>query len=306
MINEILNKLYTIDHIPALPIIKNTIEDAVKSVNFKDQKSLAKLAWHISFDPSMSIEFLKIANSGTLGYKNKISSVSQALLVLDDELINLIINQHPVLPALSAFQSVSAKNYLLIIKHSIEVYIITLNMLNGILINYIANENFRDELLIASVLHDIGLLFLLLYFPDEYNKTLSEINKKTPDQKRSSTSVPDHAFIGSILCEHWKLPYSIRSSIAFHHYPWVISEEKRFGSDVLYLADALSSTFYEVFYDEKDIYSIEEHIVMKKQLLDIIEKYNISITDIAEIREDSLIQAERIISDLGFEVELGS
>jgi HD-like signal output (HDOD) protein len=300
MINEILNKLYTIDHIPALPLIKKTIEDAVKSINFKDQKSLAKLAQHISFDPSMSIEFLKIANSGSLGYKKKISSINQALLVLDDDLINLIISQHPVLPALSTFQSVSAKKYLLIIKHSVEVYIITMNMLNGILINFTPDDNFRDELLIASILHDIGLLFLLLYFPDEYNRTLSEINKKTPDKKKSEIPVTDHAFVSSILCEHWKLPYSIRSSIAFHHYPWIANERMRFGVDILYLADSLSSTFYEIFYDEKDIYSIEEHIVMKKQLLDIIEKYNISITDVAEIREESLIQAEKIIADLGF------
>lgn len=295
MFNEILNTLYTIDHFPTCPALKNIILNTAGSADCKDKKSLAGLAHHISFDPSMFIEFLKIANADSFGYRKKISSVNNALLILDDELINLIISQHPLMPEIPSYQALF-RDYMLIIKHTIEVRIILQNLLDGVLINATADENERDELIAASVIHDIGLLFLLLYFPDEYRKSVSH-NESNP---AGNAAVPDHAFIGSILCEYWHLPYSIRVSTAFHHYPWLADEKIRKGAEMLYIADSLSSTFYDIFYSEDDVYSLEEHIVMKKQLLDIVEKYGIEMMDIALIREESLLHTEKIMDDIGF------
>jgi HD-like signal output (HDOD) protein len=299
MINDILQTLYTIDHIPSHPSIKEKIQDVVSYLDKNRERSIEGLTRLLSYDPSLSIEFLKIANSESFGFKRKISSIQNALQLLDNVLIQLIISQHPVIPDLEAYHADTEKMFLQLINHSMEVTIIVEYILNEVLDEKVINGDSRQELITASTIHDIGTFFLLIYFPDRIAEILMRNSEsETIHKKRDDTAIPDHSLISSVLCEYWTLPSSIRSWIAFHHYPWSSDESYRQGAEILYLADSISTSFYELYYPG-DIYTIDERIIMRRNLIEITEKLGIDITQLAEIRIHSSIQLNELHAELG-------
>ena len=299
MINDILQTLYTIDHIPSHPAIKEKIKGVLTDLDENRERSIEGLTRLLSYDPSLSIEFLKIANSESFGFKRKISSIQNALQLLDNMLIELIISQHPVIPDLEAYHADTEKMFLQLINHSMEVTIIVEYILNEVLGEKAISGDSRQELITASTIHDIGTFFLLIYFPDRTAEILRRSSEgEKVHKKRDSTAIPDHSLISSVLCEYWTLPSSIRSWIAFHHYPWSSDESYREGAEILYLADSLSTSFYELYYPD-DIYTIDERIIMRRNLIEITEKLGIDITQLAEIRVHSTIQLNELHAEIG-------
>lgn len=299
MINDILQTLYTIDHIPSHPTIKEKIQGVLSHLDENRERSIEGLTRLLSYDPSLSIEFLKIANSESFGFKRKISSIQNALQLLDNVLIELIISQHPVIPDLEAYHADTEKMFMQLINHSMEVTIIVEYILNEVLDEKVISGDSRQELITASTIHDIGTFFLLIYFPDRIVEILRRSSESEKfHKKRDDAAIPDHSLISSVLCEYWTLPSSIRSWIAFHHYPWSSDEGYRQGAEILYLADSLSTSFYELYYPE-DIYTIDERIIMRRNLIEITEKLGIDITQLAEIRVHSTIQLNELHAELG-------
>ena len=294
MLKDILQQLYAIDHLPSHPLL---IEKLPKGNNVL----IEELAGFVVYNPSLTIELLKLANSDSFSFRNKISSLKEALLILDNDLIKLIITQHPVIPRLKEFDDSIQKEFKKLIKHSIEVRLIAENLHKYILKDRFSDLFFIDEFLTASTLHDIGLYFLATYFPNRYSEIKDRIKTgtKVGSKEQESLALPDHSIIGSILCKHWNLPDSIVTSIAFHHYPWLSNKGCLPVADLLYLVDNFSSTHYEIYYDDDDIYTVDEHIIMKKKLLDIVEKYSIDMFELARLRLEAGEQSGEVFSKLG-------
>ena len=129
MLNSILPGLSQIDHIPSHPVIKRQMDKLLNYAGKKDPGFIENLTQYIIFDPSLTIEFLKIANSDSFSFKNKISSLNNALLVLDNDLIELVIIQHPVLPELKEYDIFVKQEFAMLVKHSIEVRILMENLI---------------------------------------------------------------------------------------------------------------------------------------------------------------------------------
>jgi len=297
MLQNILQKLYSIEHIPSHPVIRARLQDVLSGFDPHNKEKTDELTRFISYDPSLMLELLKIANSDSFGFRNKISSIENALLIMERDLIELVISQHPVIPNLEAYKEDS--EFIKLIKHSIEVHSFVQMILERIPKNKLPDDNVRKEILTASILHDMGLIFLLIYFPDYYTELIKSIKMSENVQIKSHSFIPDHSLISSVLCEYWHLPANITSSISFHHYPWTSDESCRLGAEILYAADTISNTFYELYYGENDVYTIDEHIVMRRNLLDILERLEIDIIGIAEMRIQSAMTTDDLYSDLG-------
>ena len=93
MFKQIVQEIYSIDHIPSFPIIHDIIIEQSRYFDSSDKYSLQILATTISYEPTLTLEFLKIANSDSFGYKGKISNIREALLILEEELVIFIILQ---------------------------------------------------------------------------------------------------------------------------------------------------------------------------------------------------------------------
>lgn len=297
MLQNILQKLYSIEHIPSHPVIRARLQDVLSGFDPHNKEKTDELTRFISYDPSLMLELLKIANSDSFGFRNKISSIENALLIMERDLIEVVISQHPVIPNLEAYKEDS--EFIKLIKHSIEVHSYVQMILERIPRSKLTDENTRKEILTASILHDMGLIFLLIYFPGYYAELIKSIKDSENVQLKSHDFIPDHSLISSVLCDYWHLPQYITRSISFHHNPWASDDSYRLGAEILYIADTISNSFYELYYDDNDVYTVDEHIIIRRNLLYILEKLEIEILDIAEMRMESMSVIDELYLEIG-------
>ena len=76
----------------------------------------------------------------------------------------------------------------------------------------------RDELVVASLLHDIGRLVVSKLHPGR--RTYFDATSRTPEQRireeRDQLGI-DHALVGGVLARRWNLPQRIAIAIERHH-----------------------------------------------------------------------------------------
>ncbi len=98
------------------------------------------------------------------------------------------------------------------------------------------NYEFRDRLMVTSLLHDIGKLVLVHAYPG-YPRQIHG-DARTPEdriQRERRELGVDHALVGGVLARRWGLPNSVASVIERHH-----AEEGEGEAPLIRLADMLA------------------------------------------------------------------
>jgi HD-like signal output (HDOD) protein len=75
-----------------------------------------------------------------------------------------------------------------------------------------------NDLWSASVLHDIGKLVYLKFFPKHYAelKKYMQENGCLLSEAVEHFSLPSDTYFGVLLCDHWRLPEGIKDACEFH------------------------------------------------------------------------------------------
>ncbi len=78
-----------------------------------------------------------------------------------------------------------------------------------------------EECYTAGLLHDVGLLVLDQFFPDDYALIAGQrLELELPWwQQEEDTFGLDHGEIGGLLLGHWSLPTPVVDAVTFHHRP---------------------------------------------------------------------------------------
>jgi putative nucleotidyltransferase with HDIG domain len=78
-----------------------------------------------------------------------------------------------------------------------------------------------EEAFVAGLLHDIGKIFLMDELPELYAKVLEGVEKGTASLYALENEYfkTNHAEIGGLLCQEWKIPPLLCSAVARHHQP---------------------------------------------------------------------------------------
>ncbi len=301
MERDLIEKLYTLDHIPALPPVWKSVNSMLAGVDLSNPDLLEYVSGLICYDPSLTLELLKIANSEVYGFKRKVSSVLDALRVINNDLIRLIFIQHPVLPDLNMYDERLREELSLLVRHSIEVNICADELMKVMGVEEGGEKIVREEVLAAATIHDIGIYFLAVYFPREYVPWIEGVRETglhMRKRRREIHGLPDHSLVGSVLSDTWNLPLSIVRSIALHHSPWAGYEKWGRETDILYLADCFSPHYYRLYYGE-DVYTVYEHIAMKNKITDTMERLKIDYKDTPGIINRVSERSAIVFSELG-------
>jgi len=80
-----------------------------------------------------------------------------------------------------------------------------------------------DEAYMAGLLHDIGVLVLDQYFPEQYHDVHTLMNDRgiPCDAAEKMLLHMDHGEIGGMLLRRWNLPAAIIEAVTWHHQPGV-------------------------------------------------------------------------------------
>ena len=212
---EIINKIVFLTEDP-----DSTVDDMEKVI-LKDQVLTTKI--------------LRLANSAYYGYARKISTISQATVLLGFQAIKSIALASTV----SQYLTSELKGYSLE-KNQLWTQSQTCAIISRHLAKQVNYQN-PEEAYIAGLLRDIGKTILNQHMENEYVEVLSKIEDdglSFLDAERKVLGF-DHAQVGEKVAAKWDLPPDLVDAIGHHHTPESSNANIKLVS-IVHIADAIT------------------------------------------------------------------
>jgi len=226
--------LRSLKNLPPFPMVA---QRALLLVN-KTEVSIQELVEVVKFDPGITANILRIANSAYFGLRREIHSLHQALLLLGtQELLKIIIASGATRLFGNATPGYFSERQGLW-RHSVSC---------ALMADLMARELTLAERTIsftAGLLHDIGKIVLSLFVDQKFAQIMEVVEiQGEPFHKAEKIVLGiDHAEIGGEMARIWDFPDRLRLVIKHHH----LGRPEAFGDDMVllvYLADLLVLMF---------------------------------------------------------------
>jgi putative nucleotidyltransferase with HDIG domain len=200
--------------------------------------SLEEIIDQVRNDAPLTAKLLKVVNSPIYGLLEPATSVERAVSYLGENTVVSIILEDTLGPYLSqpleGYQSAGGDLW----RHDLRCAIAAKEIA---LLNRSRCQ--PDTAFTAGLLHDIGKSVLSGFLRDEYLRILDELTARAlPDYtagEREHLGI-DHAEVGAILAQNWKLPEIFRTVIRHHHDPAQAAAEFRTIVYAVHLGDILA------------------------------------------------------------------
>jgi HD-like signal output (HDOD) protein len=101
------------------------------------------------------------------------------------------------------------------------------------------DEGLEDRYYLCGLFQEWGYLVLAQFAPEEYDRVAAVLARtpvESPLEVERFYLATDHAEIGGIAAEEYRLPTEVRDSIAFHHDPSMAPESSQAAADVAHVA----------------------------------------------------------------------
>jgi len=192
---------------PALAESRNRVLRVVR----EDRPSTGDVVAAVESDVALVTTVLRIANGMASTKRGKIASVPEAVEVLTPGGVEQLAARSEVF---DFFERTPRWD---IAPERFRLHAVGTQAVAGRLASTL-DYPLRDELLISSLLHDIGKLVLVHAYPGHPAQVHGQA--RTPEERihreRRELGV-DHALVGGVLARRWGLPGSLASAIERHH-----------------------------------------------------------------------------------------
>ncbi|CAA0088839.1 Uncharacterised protein [Zhongshania aliphaticivorans] len=200
--------------LPSIPKVVGKIVDLARCGDV-DIPNLASL---ISSDPALAAKTLQFANSPMYGSEHKIENLRRAVVLLGlDTTVNLALSFS--LSSSLKEQTQSGLHYPLFWRRSFLAAAAAKKL------GQIIGERGLEELFIAGLLQDIGMIAIDRIKPDFYTELRSDqVFHQRVREYEIERLGGDHAESGAWLCKHWELADRTTQAIANSHRPGRLSQ----------------------------------------------------------------------------------
>ncbi len=197
--------------LPTLPLMMSTITRLMQD----PRTSAEELGRAIGTDPALVSKVLKLVNSAFYGFPGRISTITQAIVILGFSTIRNVVLTTSVLKAFGRNSAQKGFNIESFWEHS---------LLTGAIARALAIEreaNFTEETFIAGLLHDMGRIILSQKLTPEYEKVIAHWETKGGTWIEAEQAVLGltHGEIGGWLAHKWNLPIPFIEVMRCHHHP---------------------------------------------------------------------------------------
>lgn len=211
------HRLTVIDHyirqLPPFPATVSKVMEICRDAN----TSPTDLTKVISLDPVLTGKVMQLVNSAYFGLSREIISPVRAVVMLGMNTVKNLVLGSTVMSTFGISKSFRALNMDMFWKHSLGV---------GVIAKLIAQKRNIDKKLleayfIAGLLHDIGKIPLNSEISNEYLNIMEMPEKESQPlfiSEKKHLGI-DHAYVGNLIAEKWKLGDEISDTITYHHTP---------------------------------------------------------------------------------------
>ncbi len=193
-----------------LPVMPPVAAEIIRKAENPDTE-VSALIQLISRDAALAVRVLKIANSSFYSAARKIETLQQAIVLLGYSTLRSIIVAASLKDVFSRFGLAER----LLWEHSVAAAIAATTAAKEV------GGLSRDEAFLGGLVHDIGKL--LMHFQAE--QKYQEVMRAVYGQDREATDVEreifgfDHAEVGALVLEKWRLSPRLVAGIGHHHSP---------------------------------------------------------------------------------------
>ena len=246
--------LDTINNLPSLPAVTNRIVKLAEST----RSHPSEIAELVSLDASLTARVLRLVNSAFYGLRRNVTTVNHAIVYLGLNTIKNLALTASIFGSLRPDQGHAAA-FKDILMHMVAV---------GLAADILAKEvGIRDdsELFTFGILHDLGKIIEMEYFPEAFAAILTQAQEKHLnfiDVERELYSTT-HVEILDQLFAKWELPEVLRESVRGHHSVLDVNIMYRKNAAILHAANHIvtkqrigRSLDYAEPYCNKAIYEI--------------------------------------------------
>lgn len=198
-----------ISEISTLPTVAMKIMETVQ-----DPRSSAKdLMRVVGSDPALTTRLLRAVNSAAYGLRVKITNLQHAIACLGFTQVRNLALTASVSSVFRGGDRVGNYSRLDLWRHMVSVAIGA-----RLLSRRLGMPNFEDAFL-AGLLHDIGLILLDQHAHAHFAEMIAAAtaSRQPLCQVERETYGFDHALLGEMMAENWKLPVTLRAAIGQHH-----------------------------------------------------------------------------------------
>ncbi len=202
-----------IERMPSLPTSVAKVLEVCNDPN----TSPADLNRIISIDPVLMGKVMKLINSAYYGLNQEITSLVRAIIMLGINTVKNLSLSTAVLGTLGKTLKSQALNMDGFWQHSLCV---------GVSAKLIATQRkidkkLLDEYFIAGLLHDVGKIPLNNRLSEQYVDVMALSDRESLPlyEAESQVLTLDHAEVGGIVVENWKLTTEIHDAVLHHHAP---------------------------------------------------------------------------------------
>jgi len=210
-IDRIIN---SIGKLPTLPTVYMKLAHLLNAPD----SSIKMISNIISEDQAVAAMVLKIVNSATYGFYNKIGDLQHSIVILGlNEIKNLVLATS-MSKIVKQFESSNAFNMQEFWKHSIGCAILAKVLAET------ADLKDLEDVFTGGLLHDIGKLIHAAYLREEFNSVVANVMETGAQMSESEKKILgfDHAETGSALAEKWRLPRKTVNMITHHHLSYMM------------------------------------------------------------------------------------
>ena len=221
-----------VENVNSLPHFPENIV-AVQRMIGDPKSEMADIARHISMDPALTADLLKIVNSAQYMLAKKVDNISEAVKLVGMRGIKNLLFSYGTQKILGG--DTNEKKALW--EHSYKAAFYAYNLAK----NFKKDHNLLDDAYVGGILHDMGKIIFATVHPE----LLDKIKTFCADKGMPASTFEDlsagmnHAEIGAMVAEKWNFPEQLVHAIQYHHDPLAAAPEERDLIYTVYLANML-------------------------------------------------------------------
>lgn len=223
-----------VNQIQSLPSLPQVVQKVIAMVENPGISS-AELAKTIGMDAALVSKILKVVNSAYYGLPRKISTLTQAIVILGFNTIKNIVLTASVFTVFEGNGNSNRFDRKKFWEHSIGCAIACKVLSKRIRLGL------PEEAFVAGLIHDVGKIVLDQFLHEEFEKVLDVVEDKNISFRLAEKHVlgVDHTQVGEWLCDKWRFPRQMQESVEFHHSPLSAKIHKKMVA-IVHLSNSIS------------------------------------------------------------------
>ncbi len=198
----------SVGNLPAMPQV------AMRVLNFdeNDSRNGSELARVVGADPGLSARLIKVSNSAYYGFARRLGTVREAVLVIGFRQVRQIVLGAALMDTWKRIVPCEGFDTDIFWEHSLLVAMAAETAAR------MAGEARPEEAFTAGILHDMGLLAMLVGDRNRMVMAIRDARAGTPviEAERKVFGF-GHAEAGEALARHWNFPEGLAIAIGRHH-----------------------------------------------------------------------------------------